>query len=61
MELVAGPTLRQLLDQAGTLPAGEAVSIAAAVWEAVDVAHQAGPGAPRHQARQHRAGRGRRG
>jgi serine/threonine-protein kinase len=42
MELVAGPTLRQVLDQAGTLPAGEAVSIAAAVCEALDVAHAAG-------------------
>jgi serine/threonine-protein kinase len=42
MELVTGPTLRQVLDQAGTLPAGEAVSIAAAVCEALDVAHGAG-------------------
>jgi serine/threonine-protein kinase len=42
MELVTGPTLRQVLDQAGTLPAGEAVSIAAAVCEALDVAHAAG-------------------
>jgi serine/threonine-protein kinase len=42
MELVAGPTLRQVLDRAGTLPAGEAVSIAAAVCEALEVAHAAG-------------------
>ena len=42
MELVTGPTPRQILDQAGTLPAGEAVSIAAAVCEALDVAHAAG-------------------
>ena len=42
MELVTGPTLRQVLDQAGTLPAGEAVSIAAAVCEALDVAHAVG-------------------
>src|SRR5215469_4542644 len=49
MELVAGPTLRQVLDQAGTLPAGEAVSIAAAVCEALEVAHSAGAGASRHQ------------
>ena len=42
MELVAGPTLRQVLDQAGMLPAGEAVRIAAAVCEALEVAHAAG-------------------
>ena len=42
MELVTGPTLRQVLDQAGALPAGEAVAIAAAVCEALDVAHAAG-------------------
>ena len=42
MELVAGPTLRQVLDQAGMLPAGEAVGIAAAVCEALEVAHAAG-------------------
>jgi serine/threonine-protein kinase len=42
MELVNGPTLRQVLDQAGALPAGEAVSIAAAVCEGLDVAHGAG-------------------
>jgi len=42
MELVAGPTLRQVLDQAGALPEGEAVRIAAAVCEALHVAHAAG-------------------
>ena len=42
MELVAGPTLRQVLDQAGPLPGGEAVRIAAAVCEALEVAHAAG-------------------
>jgi hypothetical protein len=42
MELVAGLTLRQVLDQAGMLPAGEAVRIAAAVCEALEVAHAAG-------------------
>ena len=42
MELVAGRTLRQVLDETGTLPAGEAVSIAAAVCEALEVAHAAG-------------------
>ena len=42
MELVAGRTLRQVLDQAGMLPAGEAVRIAAAVCEALEVAHAAG-------------------
>ncbi|MGO8890397.1 MAG: protein kinase domain-containing protein [Streptosporangiaceae bacterium] len=42
MELVVGPTLRQVLDQAGPLPEGEAVRIAAAVCEALEVAHAAG-------------------
>jgi eukaryotic-like serine/threonine-protein kinase len=42
MELVAGLTLRQVLDRAGTLPPGEAVRIAAAVCEALEVAHAAG-------------------
>jgi hypothetical protein len=42
MELVAGPTLRQILDETGMLPAGEAVGIAAAVCEALEVAHTAG-------------------
>ncbi len=42
MELVAGRTLRQVLDETGTLPAGEAVGIAAAVCEALEVAHAAG-------------------
>ena len=42
MELVAGRTLRQVLDDRGSLPLGEAVGIAAAVCEALDVAHAAG-------------------
>ena len=42
MELVAGLTLRQVLDQAGMLSAGEAVRIATAVCEALEVAHAAG-------------------
>lgn len=42
MELIAGPTLRQVLDGVGTLPLGEAVRIAAAVCEALEVAHAAG-------------------
>ena len=42
MELVAGRTLRQVLDEAGMLAAGEAVGIAAAVCEALEVAHAAG-------------------
>src|SRR5215469_2041240 len=42
MELVAGPTLRQILDDQGILPPGEAVRIAAAVCEALEVAHGAG-------------------
>ena len=42
MELVAGRTLRQVLDEAGMLPPDEAVVIAAAVCEALEVAHAAG-------------------
>lgn len=42
MELVAGRTLRQVLDEAGVLPPGEAVAIAAAVCEGLEVAHAAG-------------------
>ena len=42
MELVAGQTLRQVLDEAGMLPAGEAVRVAAGVCEALEVAHAAG-------------------
>ena len=42
MELAAGRTLRELLDEAGPRPAGEAVSIAAAVCEALEAAHAAG-------------------
>ena len=42
MELVAGRTLRQVLDETGAPPAGEAVGIAAAVCEALEVAHAAG-------------------
>src|SRR5215469_6874673 len=39
MELVAGRTLRQLLDDAGILPPARAVGIAAAVCEALEAAH----------------------
>ena len=42
MELAAGETLRQVLDEAGMLAAGDAVRIAAAVCEALEVAHAAG-------------------
>src|SRR5579859_2148032 len=42
MELVNGRTLRQVLDEAGVLPPGKAVGIAAAVCEALAVAHGAG-------------------
>lgn len=42
MELVAGRTLRQVLDEQGMLPAGQAVGIAAAVCEALAEAHAAG-------------------
>ncbi|HLN69098.1 MAG TPA: protein kinase [Streptosporangiaceae bacterium] len=42
MELVTGRTLRQVLDETGILAAEEAVRIAAAVCEALEVAHAAG-------------------
>jgi serine/threonine-protein kinase len=42
MELVAGRTLRQVLDDGGFLPPGQAVGIAAAVCEGLEVAHAAG-------------------
>jgi serine/threonine-protein kinase len=42
MELVAGRTLRQVLDDAGPLPPAEATAIAAAVCEGLEVAHAAG-------------------
>ena len=42
MELVAGRTLRQVLDEAGMLPPGQAVAIAAAVCEGLEAAHAAG-------------------
>ncbi len=42
MELVAGRTLRQVLDDAGVLPPGQAVAIAAAVCEGLEAAHAAG-------------------
>ena len=42
MELVAGRTLRQVLDEAGALPAGQAIAVAAAVCEGLDAAHAAG-------------------
>ncbi|HSR86303.1 MAG TPA: protein kinase, partial [Streptosporangiaceae bacterium] len=42
MELVVGRTLRQVLDEVGGLPIDHAVSIAAAVCEALAAAHSAG-------------------
>src|SRR5258708_2208694 len=42
MELVAGRTLRQVLDMAGTLPPDDAVAIAAAVCEGLQAAHAVG-------------------
>src|SRR5258707_26703 len=42
MELVAGRTLRQVLDEAEMLPAAEAAAIAAAVCEALEAAHAVG-------------------
>ncbi|MDR2988275.1 MAG: protein kinase, partial [Nocardiopsaceae bacterium] len=42
MELAAGRTLRQVLDQAGVLSPDDAVTIAAAVCEGLEAAHAAG-------------------
>ena len=42
MELIAGRTLRQVLDEAGVLPPGQAVTVAAAVCEGLEAAHAAG-------------------
>jgi serine/threonine-protein kinase len=42
MELAEGRTLRQVLDEAGVLPPGQAVAIAAAVCEGLEAAHAAG-------------------
>ena len=42
MELVTGRTLRQVLDEVGPLPAGQAAAIAAAVCEGLEAAHAAG-------------------
>src|ERR1700758_480577 len=42
MELVTGRPLRQVLDEAGMLPPGQAVAIAAAVCEGLAAAHAAG-------------------
>jgi serine/threonine-protein kinase len=42
MELVAGRTLRQVLDEGGVLPPGQAVAVAAAVCEGLEGAHAAG-------------------
>src|SRR5215472_15900734 len=42
MELVAGRTLRQVLDEAGIVPPAQAAGIAAAVCESLEVAHAAG-------------------
>jgi eukaryotic-like serine/threonine-protein kinase len=42
MELAAGRTLRQILDEGGPRPPGEAAGIAAAVCEALEAAHSAG-------------------
>src|SRR5215470_6595452 len=42
MELVSGRTLRQVLGEAGPLPPGQAVAVAAAVCEGLAVAHAAG-------------------
>ena len=57
MELVAGRTLRQVLDEAGMLPPGQAVAIAAAVCEGLEARAHRRTRAPRHHARQHCPGR----
>lgn len=65
MELVHGRSLAALLAEQPMLPVERAVGIAAAVCEALEVAHGSRPGAPGHQAGQHhdhvrRRGEGRR-
>ena len=42
MELAAGRTLRQVLDEAGVLPPEQAVTVAAAVCDGLEAAHAAG-------------------
>ena len=42
MELVEGRTLRQVLDETGVLPPGQAVTVATAVCEGLEAAHSAG-------------------
>ena len=42
MELVAGRTLRQVLDESGALPADDAIAVAVGVCEALEAAHAAG-------------------
>jgi len=42
MELVTGRTLRQVLDETGPLPTGQAVAVAAGVCEGLEAAHAAG-------------------
>jgi hypothetical protein len=42
MELVVGRTLRQVMDETGALPPGQAVTVAAAVCEGLEAAHAAG-------------------
>lgn len=42
MELVAGRTLRDELDQRGILPPGEAVAITSSICQALEAAHKAG-------------------
>jgi eukaryotic-like serine/threonine-protein kinase len=42
MELVSGQTLRQVLDRARALPAGEALTIAAEMCAGLEIAHVAG-------------------
>jgi hypothetical protein len=42
MELVTGRTLREVLDETGPLPTGQAVAVAAGVCEGLEAAHAAG-------------------
>ena len=57
MPCVTGRSLRDRLDEEPQLPLAEAVAVAREVAAALAHAHAARRGAPRHQAREHPAGR----
>ena len=52
MELVDGPTLRHLIDDAAACPSRDVIRIGKQVADALDAAHRAGPRAPRREAGQ---------